>query len=381
MNMMNEVYITRLSKFLPNEGVSNDHMEDFLGMIDNEASKGKGLVLRNNGIKVRYYALDRQGRPTHSNTEITVEAIRGLFGNGFNLEDVDLLSCGTTSPDQLLPSHTSMVHGLLNCPPVEILSSSGACNAGIQAMKFAYLSVKCGSSDNAVCTGSERLSPFMLSKNFENETAKLKELKKNPIIAFEKDFLRWMLSDGAGAALLQNKPAENRISLRIEWMENKSFANELETCMYSGGEKTDNGDMTSWLDYEPNDWLERALFSFKQDVKLLSSNIVPKGTMFFKEVLDKHGYDLANVNFFLPHFSSEYFRPRIHEEMRKFGLEIPSEKWFTNLTRVGNVGSASVFLMLEELFNSGKLEKGMDVLLMVPESARFSYTYALLKVV
>jgi len=62
------------------------------------------------------------------------------------------------------------------------------------------------------------------------------------------------------------------------------------------------------------------------------------------------------------------------------GVEIPWEKWFMNLTKVGNIGAGSIYIMLEELKNSGKLKKGDKILLSVPESARFSYAYALLTV-
>jgi len=56
------------------------------------------------------------------------------------------------------------------------------------------------------------------------------------------------------------------------------------------------------------------------------------------------------------------------------------EKWFLNLKDVGNVGSASIYLMVEEIMNSGKLKKGDKLLLSVPESGRFSYAYAYLTV-
>jgi len=62
-------------------------------------------------------------------------------------------------------------------------------------------------------------------------------------------------------------------------------------------------------------------------------------------------------------------------------VAIPQEKWFTNLTRVGNVGTASPYLMLEELMNTGLLKKGQQIMMMVPESARFSYAFAHLTVV
>lgn len=379
--MAEKVFITKLSSFFPNDPVSNEEMEEYLGLIDNEASKGKGLVLRNNKIRNRYYALDKEGNITHTNAEITVEAIRKLLHGYREFSDIDMLACGTTSPDQLLPSHASMVHGLLGKHPVEIMGSSGSCNSGMLAMKYAYMSLKSGNSKNAICTGSERFSVMMLSRNFNYEANRLKELEKNPVIAFEKDFLRWMLSDGAGAALLEDKPNDDSLSLRIDWIDMKSFANELDTCMYFGAEKNEDGSLTGWLDHDSSDWLGKSLFAIKQDVKLLSSNIVEKGGEYLLEVLEKRGLDVNEIDYFLPHISSEFFRNKIEVSTKNIGRHIPQDKWFTNLSRVGNVGSASVYLMLEELFNSGKLRKGQKLLLMVPESARFSYTYALLTVV
>ncbi len=57
------------------------------------------------------------------------------------------------------------------------------------------------------------------------------------------------------------------------------------------------------------------------------------------------------------------------------------ERWFTNLSSTGNVGSASTFLLLEELLYSGKLKTGDNILCLVPESGRFLFGYMLLKVV
>ena len=67
--------------------------------------------------------------------------------------------------------------------------------------------------------------------------------------------------------------------------------------------------------------------------------------------------------------------------MKDNDVEIPLEKWFTNLESVGNVGSASPYVMLEELFYSDKIKKGQKILMMIPESARFSFSYVLLTVV
>jgi 3-oxoacyl-[acyl-carrier-protein] synthase III len=378
---MNEVYITRLAKFLPNRPVENDQMEQFLGMVDGKPSKARRIILRNNQIKTRYYAIDDNGNPTHNNAQLTAEAIRMLLDDNFTVKDIDLLACGTTVPDQTLPSHASMVHGELGGKPMEIISPAGSCATGMHAMKYAYLAIKAGEKKNAVCTGSELFSNMMQARNFEKETERLHLLDQQPILAFEKDFLRWMLSDGAGAALLSDKPNSDGISLRIDWIETISFANQLETCMYAGGDKQADGTIKSWRDFNSEDILNKSLFSLRQDVKMLGENIYQMSNTFLADIVKRRNLNLDEIDYFLPHISSEYFRYRIDEDSKLKGVHIPQEKWFTNLVRLGNVGAASIYFMLEEIFNSGMLKKGQKLLLGIPESARFTYVYSLVTVV
>ncbi len=67
--------------------------------------------------------------------------------------------------------------------------------------------------------------------------------------------------------------------------------------------------------------------------------------------------------------------------MAGIGFNVPYEKWFTNLADKGNTGSASIYVMLEELFHSGRLCSGEKILCYIPESGRFSVAYMLLSVV
>lgn len=376
---MFEVYITKSGKYLPNEPVSNDEMESYLGLINNTVSKVRRVILRNNGITTRYYALDKNGNPTHTNAELTSKAIDTLYDGDFTSNDVELLSCGTSTPDNLLPSHAAMVHGLMKNKSVELNSSSGVCNAGMNALKFGYLSVKSGNTKNAICSGSERVSTWMKSEKFENEVDHLKKLEEQPIIALKKDFLRWMLSDGAAVFLLENEPKGPQ-PLKIEWMEAYSYAYELEACMYAGGDKLEDGSIKPWSDYNADEWLSKSVFSIKQDVKILDQHILEKGALSMKDAMDKNNITPEDITYFLPHVSSHYFVDGLYKNLAAKGIEIPKEKWFMNLKHVGNVGSASIYLMLEELMHSGKLKKGDKILLSVPESGRFSYAYAYLTV-
>lgn len=376
---MKEVYITRISKFLPNRPISNDEMEEKLGVINGKASKGRRIVLRNNQIKTRYYAIDDNGNITHNNAQLTKEAVNALCDNNFKKEDIEILSCGTSSPDQILPSHAAMVHGFLKNGNTEINSPSGACCSGMNALKYGFLAVKSEQASNAVCTGSERTSSWMKSYIFEEEVEHLKHLEETPILAFNKDFLRWMLSDGAGAFLLESEPQGSN-PLKIEWIEGYSYAHEIEACMYAGGDKLEDGFLKPWSEYSSDEWSKKSLFAMKQDVKLLGENILVKGVDSLKMAINKHDLNASDINYYLPHISSYYFKENLYQEMKKQGVEIPWENWFMNLSKVGNVGAASIYIMLEELVNTGKLIKGDTILLSVPESARFAYSYALLTV-
>ncbi|MGB4844412.1 MAG: beta-ketoacyl-ACP synthase III [Ferruginibacter sp.] len=378
----NEVYITNTSSFFPNDPVSNDEMEQYLGYINDAPSRSKAIVLRNNGIKNRFYALNKEGKPTHTNAEMTAEAVKSLFKNNpGDIKNIELLSTGTSTPDQLMPSHGVMVHGHLSeTNAVEVVSPSGVCCAGMHAFKYAYLSTKAGEVQNAVATGSERFSLSLLSANFEDEAKRLKALVDDPYIGFEKEFLRWMLSDGAAAFHISNRKNETGISLKVEWIEGFSYANELEPCMYQGSEKLKDGTLKGYQNYTPEELTAQSILSIKQDVKLLSKNIVLYGGYGVTASLKKHGVKSEEIDYFLPHMSSEFFKDKIYQQLIANETGIMYDKWFVNLSRVGNVGAASVYFMVDELFHSGKLKKGDKIFLLVPESARFSYMYCLLTV-
>src|SRR5665811_1909399 len=169
------VYINHTSAYFPNEPVNNDEMEQYLGYIDNRPSKSKKIVLRNNGIVNRYYALTKEHKSTHTNAQMTALAVRELFNNDpEKLKQIELLSCGTSSPDQMMPSHGVMTHGWLpEAGGIEVVSPSGVCCAGMHALKYAYMAIKTGDAHHAVATGSERFSSSLKSQIFEDEAKKL----------------------------------------------------------------------------------------------------------------------------------------------------------------------------------------------------------------
>ena len=86
-------------------------MEKRLGMIGGKPSRVRPIILRQNRIEKRYYSVDEDGSIKYSNAEMMALAIKQMFDDKFTAKDIELLTCGTSSADQILPSHTAMVHG------------------------------------------------------------------------------------------------------------------------------------------------------------------------------------------------------------------------------------------------------------------------------
>ena len=129
---------------------------------------------------------------------------------GYVPGDIQCLCCGTTSPDLLFPGHALMVQGELGIPACEAVTTSGICLSGITAFKYACMSVAAGLASNAVATGSELASSYMRAQFLTPFYDGAADLETRPVRAFDADFLRWMLSDGAGAVFLSTRQTERR---------------------------------------------------------------------------------------------------------------------------------------------------------------------------
>ncbi len=380
-----DVFINELAAFLPNSPVDNERIEDVLGRINNIPSRVKKIVLRNNRIQTRYYAIDPEtGELTHTNAQLTAEAVRKLRPySDFTPEDIQCLACGTSCGDLLLPGHALMVLGELGISQCEAVSTHGICISGMTALKYAFMNVKSGISDNAVATGSELASSFMRARFFSERERTDSDIAKRPMLAFDSDFLRWMLSDGSGAAFLSATPNPDAPSLRVDWIENVSYAGRLPTCQYAGGVKKEDGSVVGWRMMEGLSEEEyKHIFAVKQDIKLLDREIVRTAIdSALMRAVSKHGLTPKDIDWFLPHYSSHYFRDKFFNRMKELGFEIPESKWFTNLYTTGNTGSAAIYIIMQELFHSGKLQRGEKILCFIPESGRFSHCYMMLTVV
>ena len=156
----------------------------------------------------------------------------------------------------------------------------------------------------------------------------------------------------------------------------------MPVCMYSGLAVNEDGSTDSWRNFQQEEIMDRSLLSISQNVKLLNENIINYTvTKPMKKIAENRGLKPEAYQYFLPHYSSGYFRDKVYQGLVDADFEIPYEKWFTNLSTCGNTGSASIYIMLEALFHGNRLRTGDKILCYVPESGRFSTAFMSLEVV
>jgi 3-oxoacyl-[acyl-carrier-protein] synthase-3 len=357
-------YITSAGAYLPGEPIGNDDLETYLGSIPG-SDRIRRRMLEANGIEKRHYAIDRKGDTLMLNEELAERAIRNALTNrGITPRDVGMLATGTTQGDLPVPGFASMVHGRLGGGPMEVLSAGGVCCSGVAALRAAEASVSLGRHRTAVAVGSELVSRMLRADKFPEKPE------------FDAQFLRWMLSDGAGAVVIEDRPRPDGLSLRIDWSHLVSHADRFPVCMYAGTNRPGSIDAgATWQDQPtPAAAHEAGMLNLRQDTGILN-NIVALGVEEYVGLVREGRIDPSRIDHLLVHYSSEYFRSDIVRMLSEAGLMIPEEKWFTNLHTKGNTGAASIFIMLEEAFNSGRFAPGDRILLMVPESGRFSVSF------
>ncbi|GLS24800.1 beta-ketoacyl-ACP synthase III [Marinibactrum halimedae] len=362
------VYITSTGHCLPGNPVNNDEIENILGFVHGKPSRLKKKILQSNGIKTRHYAINRDHETLISNSDMAAFAGDDCLQSSMvSKRQLGMLSVATSQGDLVLPGFGSMVQAALKLPDIELNTAHGICSSGMMALKTAYMAVALGEHNNALVVASELASRLFKASRYEATLSNK--------VDFNAEFLRWMLSDGAGAFLLQNQPVGR--CFKIEWIQGFSHADAYPVCMSVGQNDADK----TWQDYSTYQEAEAAgALLIRQDVRLLD-NIVKLGVDGFLRLLEKGKIQVGEIDHVLCHYSSDYFRGKIFSLMEKAGVAIPEEKWYTNLYERGNTGCASIFIMLDEFAKTQHYSVGDTIICMVPESGRFNNVYMRLTVV
>lgn len=367
------VYIESAGYYMPGEPIPNERMDAYIAPLNRMSERIKRRILAENGILTRHYAIDEEGVTRETNAQLAAGAIRDcLRRGGAELSRVSLLASGSSGGDTLMPGFANMIQGELAAAPMETLSVHGICAAGVSAIQSAAQGIELGAHRTALAVASE-----MPSRLFKRSRFAARGYETD----FDSHFLRWMLSDGAGALLLSDGTpglaGNPGFRLRLKWVHQRAFSGDYPVCMQLGlTEDRARGhlDYGSWAEAEA-----AGALSLRQDIRLLP-HLFDIGIHEYAALVQDGWVDPKRVDHFLCHYSSEKFIPVVEDLMTKADLAIPRERWWSNLAWRGNTGAASILIMLSEFLHTKALKPGEQIFCYVPESGRFMAAYMLLEV-
>ena len=271
-----------------------------------------------------------------------------------------MLATGTTQGDVLVPGFASMVHGRLGGGPMELLSAAGVCASGMAALKAAVTAVRLGEHPVALAVGSELVSRSLAAG------ARAASQRAGP-----RRFLRWTLSDGAGAVVVEPRAPPRRAEpaggLDAPGLARPRAPGVHERRAGRGPSREParpGSTGPAQRRQRPGPTVPR----LRQDMSALPA-LIDLGVAEYSALVAAGRID-PGTEHVLCHYSAEHFRAKLINRLREAGHDPDESRWFTNLHTAGNTGAASIFVMLEAA--RPRLRPGDRVLLIVPESGRFS---------
>jgi 3-oxoacyl-[acyl-carrier-protein] synthase-3 len=306
------------------------------------------------------------------------DAVRGaLEAAGLGRDDLQCLAAATTQGDLLVPGHASAVHGELGGGELELANFQSVCASSLMAAKYAWMSVGGGGSKCAAAVAGEFSSRWFRPEFYEG--GGLVDAKGR--LAMSADFLRFTLSDGAGAVVMENRPRPNGLSLKVDWIDLVSLAGRFDPCMWAGATPSGRTEREgAWSRHGAPAAHADGSIALQQDFTLLKAVIRAWIGVYLTKV-DAGRIDPDAIDHLLCHYSAQSLREEIVSLLDTTGAMIPEDRWFTTLPESGNVGSASIWIMLDGLIKSGKLRAGEKVLCIVPESGRAMVGFMMLEAV
>jgi 3-oxoacyl-[acyl-carrier-protein] synthase III len=307
-------------------------------------------------IDVVHYAFDPGTRqPTDDNVTMSVQAAQpALAMAGLAPEAIDLLCYGSAHQDQM-PTASVRIQEALGIERCDELGIHANCTSAYKALYLAHQLIAAGRNDNALV-----LSASMSSSELRAEYY-------NPaLVDKEALFLRWFLSDGAGAALLTCDPARS-VGLQVEATYIESVGGKRPSLMF-------NERPAYWLN--PRDEYERGLHHLRQRFRnALSSGLFREpdgGSVFFnglKRMIARERIPVERVRILQVNMPTKHIIDSIMDECATIG--IPRSALFTRLDRLGYCGPPMVLIGLDEVVRTAELETDDRVVSFVTEVSKF----------
>jgi 3-oxoacyl-[acyl-carrier-protein] synthase-3 len=313
---------------LPERIITNHDLEKLVDTSDQ-------WITERTGIKER-----RQAAPNETTSTLSVQAARKALARAkIDPSDLNLIICSTISPDMPLPSTAALIQRDLGARGCCAFDLAAACSGFLFGITVAEQFVRNGAAKYALVIGAELLSRYLDYKD------------RATCVIF---------GDGVAAAVVGPVSPPSGI-LAHELHTEGQYADHL--FIPAGGTVRPASCATvqegaHYIKMRGNELFKVAVRSL-EDVS--------------RQVLNQAGLKSEDLDLFIPHQANQ----RITEAVRE-RLNVPPEKVYSNIHRIGNTSSASIPICLDECVQSGRLKKG-DLVLMAAFGAGVTWGAVLMR--
>jgi len=355
------VRVAGTGSFLPGSPVSIDEADHLLGELNEAPQKIQDWLKRMKllmkemlEVERYHYAIDPVTREfTEDNITMSVRAAeKALKMANMPASEIEFIAYGSAHMDQM-PTASVRIQEALGIDRCGEISIHANCTSAYKALLIAHDFIKSGRYNNALVISSA-MSSSELRAEYYNQ----------PIVKKEELFLRYFLSDGAGAVVLEADQSGDS-GLYVENVYIESAGGNKHSAMK-------NRRPAYWMN--PKEEFEKGYHHLSQMFQdELRRNFHEKdGTVFFKGLqrfLRKYPADLSRLKYFQVNFPSKHISEMIIEECESLGIS--KDTLYTKMSGLGYSGPPMVFICLDQILREEPLAGGDLILSFVTEVSKF----------
>jgi 3-oxoacyl-[acyl-carrier-protein] synthase-3 len=320
--------ISGVGSYVPERIVTNADLEKLVDTSDE-------WITSRTGIKARRVAATHQ----FTSDLASRAAIRAMRKAGVKAEEIDLIIVATITPDMPFPSTACIVQQKINAYRAAAFDIEAACSGFIFALEIGQQFIMSRTYNTVLVIGAEKLSSIVDWTD------------RNTCVLF---------GDGAGAAILQNRPNSHGL---------------LTACMGSDGQKADLLSMPGGGSRCPAsaESVAAGLHFLRMDGKETFKNAVQAMNTAAQESLRRCEIDISQIKCIIPHQANRRIIDAVSER-----LGAKPEQVFVNLDKYGNTSAASVAIALDEVVETKRIQRG-DLILMIVFGAGLTWGAAVIE--
>jgi 3-oxoacyl-[acyl-carrier-protein] synthase III len=320
--------IVSVGSYVPKRILTNADLERMVETSDE-------WITTRTGIKERRLAADDE----FTSDIASQAALRALERGQITPDQLDLIIIATITPDMPFPSTACLVQRKIGARRAAAFDIEAACSGFIYGLEIGQQFIMSRTYDTVLVIGAEKLSSIIDWSD------------RNTCVLF---------GDGAGAAVLQNRSAHHGL---------------LTACMGADGTKADLLSMPAGGSRCPASVqsVSNRLHYLRMDGKETFKNAVNAMYRAARESLRRCQIDIRQVKCIIPHQANRRIIDAVTERL---GAD-PSQV-FINLHKYGNTSAASVAIALDEAVQSGRIQRG-DLILLVVFGAGLTWAAAVIE--